>query len=205
MYSMKRISARRLFANSSSSTSSSSLIPRITTVSSFRLANGVSAAASIPRSTAACWAKRVSAWNRAGRRVSRLTVMRWSPAARSRAAWSGQEHAVRRQREVADAGILREPFDEVRQVPAQQRLAPRQAHPIDPDLGEDAREPVQFVDPQDVRARQPGVVRLGHTVLAPQIAAVGDGEPQATGRAIEAVEYHVLQFPTVNDAESLQP
>ena len=58
-----------------------------------------------------------------------------------------QKHAVRRQREVANAGILREPFDEVRQVPAQQRLTPRQAHPIDPDLGEGAREPVQFVEP----------------------------------------------------------
>jgi hypothetical protein len=71
-------------------------------------------------------------------------------------------------------------------------------------VGEGAREPVQFVDPQDVRVRQPGVVRLGHTVLAPQIAAVGDGEPQATGRAIKAVEYHGLQFPTVKDEESLQ-
>jgi len=117
----------------------------------------------------------------------------------------GQEHAVRRHREVTDVRILREPFDEVRQVPAQQRLAPRQAHPIDPDGGERAGEPVQFVIPQEVRARQPGVMRLGHAVLAPQIAAVGDGKPQAAGRAIEAVAYHVLRFPTVRDEESLRP
>ena len=68
------------------SISSSSLTPRMTTVSSLSPANPACRTASMPAQHAACSSRRVSARKRSGRRVSRLTVTRWRPAARRAAA-----------------------------------------------------------------------------------------------------------------------
>ena len=61
-------------------------------------------------------------------RVSRLTVMRVSPASRSRSGLRRQQHAIGRHRQVverADRGQLRRQFGDLR---AEQWLAARQAH-----------------------------------------------------------------------------
>ena len=88
MYSMKRTSAFKRRPYSSIGSSSSSLTPRITTVSILTLSNPAAAAASRPRRTSAWRSKRVRALKRSGCKVSRLTVMRGRPAARSAEAWS---------------------------------------------------------------------------------------------------------------------
>ena len=75
MYSMKRTSAPCVAPYSMSATSSSSLTPRMTTVSIF--SPGKSGAASpMPATTRSSSSERVSALKRAASSVSRLTVSR---------------------------------------------------------------------------------------------------------------------------------
>ena len=86
MYSMNRTSAPADFPNAIRSGSSSSLKPRITRAFSLIRSNPALEAASMPRRTSACESRPVNRRNRSGRSVSRLTVMRCSPAVRSRRA-----------------------------------------------------------------------------------------------------------------------
>ena len=88
MYSMKRTSAGARRPNSIRSASSSSLTPRMTTVSIFVPVKPARATEAMPSSTWACVFRRVSAAKRSGRSVSRLTVTRWRPASFSAAACS---------------------------------------------------------------------------------------------------------------------
>src|SRR5919109_1762163 len=68
------------------------------------------------------------------------------------------------------------------QVPAQQRLAPGQAHFVHPKLGKYAEQAGQFFKGQQVMAWQPGILLLWHTVLTAQITAVGDRNPEVLER-----------------------
>jgi len=83
MYSMNRTSALICLPNSSRSTSSSSLTPRMMTLSIFNPLKPARWAALIPFSTFAWESFRVSAIKRSGRSVSRLTVTRCRPASYS--------------------------------------------------------------------------------------------------------------------------
>ncbi len=83
MYSMKRTSAGTVLPNSMRSTSSSSLTPRITTLSSLVSAKPACGTARMAAITRSCPSRLVSARKRSGRNVSRLTVSRRRPAARS--------------------------------------------------------------------------------------------------------------------------
>ena len=86
------------------STSSSSLTPRMTTVSILTTSK-CAAASARPARTASSASKRVSSRKRSGRSVSRLTVMRCRPAARSASARSGSSTPLVREREIPDGRL----------------------------------------------------------------------------------------------------
>jgi hypothetical protein len=102
----------------------------------------------------------------------------------------GQEHAVGRHRQVADARPRRETGDKGRKVAPQERLSARETHLVDAKIEEHIHQPLDFLELEDVLARQPHVLRLRHAVAAPEVAAVGDRQPQVAERALELVEEH---------------
>ena len=186
MYSMNRSSAPRAFANSSSGMISSSLTPRITTVSILKPGN-VSTAASMPASTRGSSSNRASLTKRSRCSVSRLIVSRCRPArlrsctagasstalvviARSRIAVLRASRSTRAGRSRRSSGSP--PVSRTLSTPKCKKL-------ID--------EPIDFLELQDVFARQPEVVLLGHAVLTSQIAAIGHRQPQVGQRPLVGV------------------
>jgi len=99
----------------------------------------------------------------------------------------GQEDAVRREREVVDSRQRRQLRDEHRQIPAEQRLAARDPDPVGTDRHERAGERGDLLEREQRFAGQPGVVRLRHAVVTPQVAAVGHRDPEAPERPGEAI------------------
>ena len=114
--------------------------------------------------------------------------MRWSPAARSAAAWAPSRTPLVVSARSAIARRRREAFDEDRQIAPQQRLAAGNPHAIDAERRKDVHEGADFLERQQVLARQPHVVRLRHTVMTPEVAAVRDRDPEAAQRARETIE-----------------
>ena len=76
------------------------------------------------------------------------------------------------------------------EVAAEQRFAAGQPEPVDAERDEDVDERADLLEVQHVLARQPHVLLLRHAVLAAQVAAVGDRQPQVPQRTAEAVEDH---------------
>src|SRR6185295_1208378 len=76
------------------------------------------------------------------------------------------------------------------EVTAQQRLAAGEAHLVYPQVGEHVHEPIHLLEGQHVVPGKPDVLFLRHAVLAAEVAAVGDREPQIAQRAIERVPDH---------------
>ena len=101
----------------------------------------------------------------------------------------GEMDAVGRQRSLAQAVARRQPRDEARQIAAQQRLAAGQPHPGHPFADEDAGQAIDLLEAQEIRARQPHVLRLGHAIEAAQVAAIGDRHAQCAQWAVERVEH----------------
>ena len=64
----------------------------------------------------------------------------------------GEQHAVGGQRQIADGGLLRQPPDQVRQVLAEQRLAPGQPDAVGAGVGEGVDENADLLEGQDVPA-----------------------------------------------------
>ena len=87
-------------------------------------------------------------------------------------------------------GLRREQPHEPVEVAPQQRLAAGETHLVHAEVGEDVDERGHLLEGEDVVAGQPDVLLLGHAVLAAQVAAVGDREPQVAQRAIERVADH---------------
>ena len=145
MYSMNRTSAPTPLAYSISGTISSSLTPRITTVSSLSdveaRGGGRVDTRAAPRASSSI---RVSARKRSRSSVSRLTVMRWSPAAAQRRRLGAQQDAVGGQRQIGDRAPRREAFDEDRQIAPQQRLAAGNPHAVDAKRRKDVHERRRF-------------------------------------------------------------
>ena len=102
----------------------------------------------------------------------------------------GQEHAVGRHGEIADARTRRQPRHQVGHVAAEQRLAAGEPHLVHAQIEEHVHEPLDLLEVQDVLARQPHVVLLRHAVAAPEVAPVGDRQPEVAERALELVEEH---------------
>ncbi len=186
MYSMNRTSAPRARANSIRSTSSSSLTPRMTTVSSLRAgeerrgrvdAGEHAMELVVPRQRLeAIGVQRVEADRQA---------MQAGVAQRARV--RRQQHAVGRHRQIANGRAGGEARDERREVAAQQRLAAGEPDLVHAEADEHVHELFDLLELQDVLARQPHVVLLGHAVAAAQVAPVGDRQPQVAQRTIELV------------------
>ena len=168
-----------------SATSSSSLTPRMTTVSILRPPK-TRCAAAMPAWTAsssiepreldeAIRVKRIEAHRDASeaRGLQRLGLIR-------------EQHAVGGEREILQAGLGRDHPHERRHIAAEQRLAAGQADLVDAEREEDVDERAGFLEMQDVLARQPDVVLLRHAVFAAEVAAVGDRQPQVAQRTSEA-------------------
>src|SRR5712692_5156111 len=179
MYSMKRTSAATRLPNSMRSTSSSSFTPRITTVSSFVPVKPARVTVWMPSRTWAWLWRRVSAANRSARRVSRLTVTRWSPASLSVPASSASSTPLV---VIARARLGGEEADEARQVAPEERLAARETDLVHPEIHEDVGERADLLEVEDLLAREPDVVLLGHAVLAAQVASVGDRDAEVPER-----------------------
>ena len=103
----------------------------------------------------------------------------------------GEQNAVGREREVGEAGLPGEHADQARQLAAQQRLAAGEADLVDAER-RGTRRPARAIslEVEQILARQPGVVLLRHAVLAAEIAAIGDRQPQVPQRARAGVERH---------------
>ena len=99
-----------------------------------------------------------------------------------------EQHRVGRHREIANPVLARQPLDQRRQVAAEQRFAAGQPHLVDAETQELIDEPIDLLELQDVLARQPDVVLLGHAVLAAQVAAIGDRQPEIGQRPLVGVE-----------------
>ena len=127
---------------------------------------------------------------RSARRVSRLTVTRWSPAARSAGACSA-----------SSTPLVVRARSRSRGLPASRRTSRSRSR------RSSGSPPVRrtLSTPRSVKtstswaisskvstslAGQPDVLLLGHAVLAAQVAAVGDGQAQVAKRAIEGVPDH---------------
>ena len=137
---------------------------------------------------------------RSRRRVSRLTVTRPQPGVLQR----------RRQRRQQDAVGGHAPGRAPRRGgPAARtstgRLVRSSGSPpvtrslSTPEADEHADQPVDLLEGEQVLLGQPGVLRLGHAVLTPQVAAVGDRQAEVAQRTLQGVEEHaraVLDYGT---------
>ena len=171
-----------------SGTISSSLTPRITTVSSLSDANPAARGRVDP---AADRGELVHPRQRA----EALAIERvqadgdaMEPGRPQRVRLSAQQDAVGRERQIGDRAPRREPFDEARQIAAKERLAAGNPHPVHAERREDVHDGADFLERQQALARQPHVVRLRHTVKTPEVAAIRDRDPEAAQRAREAID-----------------
>jgi len=102
-----------------------------------------------------------------------------------------EQDPVGRDGEVPQGRPLGQHPDQARQLTPQERLAACQPHLVHAQLDEDVHERRDLPEVEDLRAREPRVVFLGHAVVAAQVAAVGDGEPEVAERApVGVVETH---------------
>jgi hypothetical protein len=114
-------------------------------------------------------------------------VIRWSRRAGA-CAPAREQDSVGRQRQIRDRRRAASGFDEHRQVAAQQRLAAGDSHTIDADCRERVGDRRGLLVAEDAFTGQPDVVRLGHAVLAAQVASVGHRNAQAAQRPLKAIE-----------------
>ncbi len=196
MYSMKRRIRPSSRAHRASGRIDASFMPRRTTVLILIGARPAARAAAIPSSTRETGKSTPFIGpNTASSSESRLTVIRCRPASASGAARALQRRAVGRQRQVDRVAVgraqRRQVGDQRRQVAADQRLAAGDPELVDAEPHEDRRQPRDLLERQDLLAGQEREVAAedlgGHAVRAPEVAAVGDRDPQVTQRAAEAV------------------
>src|SRR5574337_343365 len=69
--------------------------------------------------------------------------------------------------------------------------APRKANLVDAKLCEDIHQTARFLQRQDLLARKPDVLFFRHTVLAAQVAPVGDRQAQTAKRSAQQVKKHL--------------
>jgi hypothetical protein len=100
----------------------------------------------------------------------------------------GEEHAVGGERQIVEAGLARQDAHEDSQISARQRLAAGEADLVDSDLDESVDERADLLVGEQVAAREPDVLRLGHAVVAAEVAAIRNGDAYAPERAAEQIE-----------------
>jgi hypothetical protein len=121
---------------------------------------------------------------------SRLTVMRSRPAARSASACAFSAEPLVVSVRSTSGSASRSNRDEAVDPAPQQRLAAGEADLARAVRVEDAREPHDLLEREDLRVRQEGVVGAEdlarHAVRAAEIAAVGDRDAQVVQLAPRA-------------------
>ena len=120
-------------------------------------------------------------------RPKRIEAHRHPAKSRGRGArrLPGEQHSVGGERDVGDGLAAGHQRDQRGQVVPQKRLAAREPHLGDPEPAEDADQPVDLLEGEDRRAREPGVLGLGHAVAASQVAPVGHRHAEISERPAE--------------------
>ena len=77
--------------------------------------------------------------------------------------------------------------DQLRKLAADERLAAGEAHVRDAHRHEQAHEPLDLLEGEDLGPVEPRQALGGHAVLAAEVAAVGDRDPQVADQAAVAV------------------
>ena len=187
MNSMKRMPTPLSRPKRARSTTSSSLTPRITTAFTFTGERPASIAASMPAITRGSSSRLVEREERgAVERVERH-VDPLQPGLHQIVRGLAQLHAVRRHR---DVDVERcELGDQPGDVRADERLAAGEAHRVEPEpLDAHAGDPGDLLVGEELGLREP-VHALGrHAVGAPEVATVGDRDPQILDAARERID-----------------
>src|SRR6266536_3570979 len=192
MYSMNRTIRPLARAKRARSTRPWSLTPRLTTALSLTGHNPAFWAAAIPSNTRASGTPRsFIARNTPSSSESRLTVTRDRPASRSARALPASSAPLvvnARSRIPSTAATMATSRSRSRRTSGWSPWS----HLGHPKRGRGAHHPRDLLKRQDLRAGQEGVVAaedlLGHAVRTAEVAPVGDGDPQVTQRAVEAVQ-----------------
>ena len=88
-----------------------------------------------------------------------------------------------------------EQFDELAEVPPQQRLAAGQPDLVDAEADEDVNQPADLLEVQEIVAGEPDVLLLRHAVFAPEVAAVRDRHTEAAERPAQRIdERHSVHY-----------
>jgi hypothetical protein len=104
----------------------------------------------------------------------------------------GKQDSVGGECQVRQAGLCRQQTYQRVEVAAEQRLAAGEPDLVDAQGDEHVDQEADFLEVQQVLARQPDVFVFRHAVGAAQVAAVGDRQAQVFQRTTEAVrQQHV--------------
>jgi hypothetical protein len=114
-------------------------------------------------------------------------VQALQPGLDERACEPVEQHAVRRQRQVAHVRDAGEHLDEDGQVAAHERLPAGQAYLLDPEPREHVHEPRDLLERQDLLAPEPLQALRRHAVGAAEVALVRDGHAHGLDLASPAV------------------
>ena len=95
-----------------------------------------------------------------------------------------EEDPVGRQRQIAEPRLAREEPGELRQAASQQWLAAGEPDLVDAEVHENLGERADFLEVEDLLARQPDIVLFGHAVATAQVAAVGHRDPEVAQRPL---------------------
>ena len=144
-------------------------------------------AAAIPASTCACVSRPASAENLSGRSVSRLSVTRCNPAARSASPCSANRTPLVVSARSRIRGLAASIRTSCGKIAAQQRFAPRKPHVLNAQRRKHLDQPRNFLKCQQFLPRQPDILLLRHAVVAAQVAPVGDRNAQAAQRTAQHV------------------
>src|SRR5215468_3039815 len=109
----------------------------------------------------------------------------------------GEQDPVGRQGQIAKLRLVRQEADQRRQVAPQERLAAGEPDLVDAEIHEDVDERAELLEVEDLLARQPDVVLLGHAVAAAQVAAVGHRDPEVAQRTLKDVADRHQRAPAV--------
>jgi len=99
-----------------------------------------------------------------------------------------EQHAVGRQREIRDRRAAGKRRDEHGEVAPQERLAASDSDTIDAEGRKRIDNGANFLEGQQIFARQPHVVLLRHAVLASEVAAVRNRQAHAAQRTRKTID-----------------
>ena len=116
----------------------------------------------------------------------------------------GEQDPVGGHRDVIEAGFGSDHGHQLRQIAAEERFAAGEPDAVDAFGDEDVDERGDLLEVQQVFARQPLILGLRHAVLAAEVAAVGDRQPEIAERPGENVLDHRCSL-TIAGAAAIWP